>query len=99
MVAYTAPVFWTFFILTGASLFVFRARARRVREGAPAFRVPLYPLVPAAFVATCAYMLWSSLEYLRNPAYGPQFGVMALAGIVVMTLGVPLYFVVRSRRH
>jgi amino acid transporter len=96
MLAYTAPVFWTFFMLTGATLFVFRARARRAGEEAPGFRVPLYPLVPAAFVATCAYMLWSSLDYLRNPNYGPHFGAMALAGIAVMTLGVPLYLVSKS---
>jgi len=97
MVAYTAPVFWTFFMLIGTTLFVLRARARRAGEEAPGFRVPLFPLVPATFVATCAYMLWSSLEYLRNPEYGPKFGAMALAGIVVMMLGVPLYFVARRR--
>ena len=45
MVAYTSPVFWTFFLLTGLTLFVFRKR-----EGAAsAFRVPLYPVVPLAF--------------------------------------------------
>src|SRR6185436_2198874 len=52
MVAYTSPVFWTFFLLTGLTLFVFRKR-----EGTkPAFRVPLYPLVPVAFCLACAYM-------------------------------------------
>jgi amino acid transporter len=94
MVAYTAPVFWTFFMLTGVTLFVFRA----TQEGAaPGFRVPLYPLVPGAFVATCAYMLWSSLEYLHNPVYGPKFGPMVLAGIAVMLAGLPLYLFVRRR--
>lgn len=97
MVAYTSPVFWTFFLLTGATLFVLRARERRAPQAQSGFRVPLYPLVPAAFVATCAWMLWSSLAYVRDPVYGPKFGLMALAGIVVMTLGVPLYFVSWSR--
>ncbi|HMA88049.1 MAG TPA: APC family permease [Burkholderiales bacterium] len=95
MVAYTAPVFWTFFLLTGVTLFVFRARERRAAQAAPGFRAPLFPLVPAAFVATCGYMLWSSLAYVRDPVYGPKFGAMALAGIAVMAAGVPLYFFAR----
>ena len=93
MVAYTAPVFWTFFLLTGATLFVFRARGGE----APAFRVPLYPVVPIAFLAMCAFMLWSAIDYIRNPVYGPKFGVMVLAGLAVMALGVPLYFLARRK--
>lgn len=93
MVAYTAPVFWTFFLLTGATLFVFRARG----GAAPAFRVPLYPLVPIAFLAMCAFMLWSAVDYIRNPTYGPKFGLMVLAGLVVMALGIPLYFLARRK--
>ena len=93
MVAYTAPVFWTFFLLTGATLFVFRARGGE----APAFRVPLYPVVPIAFLGMCAFMLWSAIDYIRNPVYGPKFGVMVLAGLAVMALGVPLYFLARRK--
>lgn len=93
MVAYTAPVFWTFFLLTGATLFVFRARGGE----APAFRVPLYPLVPIAFLAMCAFMLWSAVDYIGNPAYGPKYGLMVLAGLVVMALGIPLYFLARRK--
>jgi basic amino acid/polyamine antiporter, APA family len=93
MVAYTAPVFWTFFLLTGVTLFVFRARG----GAAPAFRVPLYPVVPLAFLAMCAFMLWSAVDYIRNPDYGPKFGVMVLAGLAVMALGIPLYFLARRR--
>jgi len=93
MVAYTAPVFWTFFLLTGATLFVFRSRGGE----APAFRVPLYPVVPVAFLAMCAFMLWSAVDYIRNPDYGPRFGAMVLAGILVMALGVPLYFFARRK--
>jgi amino acid transporter len=93
MVAYTAPVFWTFFLLTGVTLFVFRRRGGE----APAFRTPLYPLVPAAFLAMCAYMLWSSIDYIRNPDYGPRFGSMVLAGLAVMATGIPLYFLARRK--
>lgn len=93
MVAYTAPVFWTFFLLTGVTLFVFRARGGE----APAFRVPLYPVVPVAFLVMCAFMLWSAVDYIRNPTYGPKFGVMVLAGLAVMAVGIPLYFLARRK--
>jgi amino acid transporter len=93
MVAYTAPVFWIFFLLTGVTLFVFRRRGGET----PAFRTPLFPLVPLAFIAMCAYMLWSSIDYIRNPDYGPKFGNMVLAGLGVMALGIPLYFLARRK--
>lgn len=90
MVAYTAPVFWTFFLLCGVALFVFR-----VRQGRPeGFRVPLYPLVPIVFCAACAYMLYSSVNYVR---FAVSFGNAVLAGIAVMALGVPLYFLARRK--
>jgi amino acid transporter len=90
MVAYTTPVFWTFFLLCGIALFVFRARAGRPE----AFRVPLFPLVPLVFCATCAYMLYSSVNYVR---FAVSFGNAVLAGIAVMALGIPLYFLARRR--
>jgi amino acid transporter len=77
-VEYTAPVFWFFLLLVALSLFVFR---RREPGRALPFRVPLYPLTPALFVATCAYMLWSSLAYT---------GRGALLGVAVLALGLPL---------
>ncbi|HUQ77030.1 MAG TPA: amino acid permease [Burkholderiales bacterium] len=93
MVAYTSPVFWTFFLLTSLTLFIFRRKGGE----APAFRVPLHPLVPAAFTLMCAYMLYSSIDYVRNPDYGPKFGAAVLAGLVVMAAGIPLYFLSRKK--
>lgn len=92
MVAYTSPVFWTFFLLTGLTLFRFRGRG----ELSPGFRVPLYPVLPLAFSLTCLYMLYSSIAYIRNPDYGPRFGALVLAGLAVMLLGIPLYGVARK---
>jgi amino acid transporter len=93
MVAYGLPVFWAFMLLTGITLFVFRARG----EPAPEFRTPLYPLVPLAFLAMCAFMLWSSFDFVANSPYGPKFGVLVGAGLAVMAAGIPLYFVARRR--
>lgn len=95
MVAYTSPVFWTFFLLTGLTLFVFRARGGE----RPAFVVPLYPVVPIAFCAMCLYMLYSSIDYVRNPVYGPKFGDMVLGGLAVMAAGIPLYLWARRRQR
>lgn len=79
MVEYTAPVFWSFFLLSTLALIVLR---RREPDTARPFRVPLYPLLPLVFAAVCAYMLWSSLVYVR---LGAVVGVAVLAaGAVVM---------------
>ncbi|HWP34376.1 MAG TPA: amino acid permease [Thermodesulfobacteriota bacterium] len=85
MVAYTAPVFWFFFLLTGVSLVVMRRRD----PGRPRpFRVPLYPLVPLLFCASAAFMLYSSLRYA---------GAGAWLGVAVMLTGVPLLATMRPR--
>jgi len=98
MVAYTSPVFWTFFLLTGLTLFRFRIREKLGEAERAEVRVPLYPVVPLVFIATCAYMLWSSIDYVRNPDYGPKFGNMVLAGLIIMLAGLPLYWWSRRRR-
>jgi basic amino acid/polyamine antiporter, APA family len=90
MVAYTSPVFWTFFLLTAVTLFVFRARSAEV----PSFRVPLYPVIPLVFCAACLYMLYSSINYVR---FAVEFGVAVFAGLAIMAAGVPLYFLVKRR--
>lgn len=80
MVDFTAPVFWFFFLLTGIALFVLRFRDAHV---ARPFRVPMYPVLPMVFVATCAFLLYKSLEFtLQNRAIQIAIYVM-LAGVVV----------------
>jgi basic amino acid/polyamine antiporter, APA family len=93
MVAYGLPVFWTFLFLTGLTLFIFRRRSNEV----PVFRTPLYPIVPIAFLAMCAFMMWSSFDYIANSPYGPKFGNLVLAGLLVMALGIPLYWFARRK--
>lgn len=94
MVAYGLPVFWTFLLLTGITLFVFRLRGEQM----PAFRVPLFPVVPLAFLVMCVFMLWSSFDYVMYSPYGPKFGSLVLAGLLVMAAGIPLYWLARRAR-
>jgi len=94
MVAYTAPVFWTFFLLTGITLFVLRHKRGTARAE---FKVPFYPVIPLIFCAMCGFMLWKAVDYIFNPHYGPKFGSLVLAGLLVMLAGIPLYLFARKR--
>lgn len=92
MVEFTAPVFWLFFLLTGISLFVLR---RREPNTPRPFKVPLYPVLPLLFCASCAYMLWSSLSYV----YSQQLGGLNAAwiGVGVLAIGAVLLLLLRSK--
>ncbi|HEY7673828.1 MAG TPA: amino acid permease [Burkholderiales bacterium] len=80
LVEYSLPVFWGFFLLVGVALFVLRAR----EPDAPRpFRVPGYPVVPALFVAVCAYLLYASLAYHRAHAL-VGIAVLAVGGVVLL---------------
>lgn len=76
MVGYTTPVFYLFFLLSGAALFVLRIRQPDIERP---FRVPFYPLVPFLFCAACAYLLYSGVAYA---------GKGAIVGVVVLAMGV-----------
>jgi amino acid transporter len=89
MVDYTTPVFYLFFLLAGMSLFILRARTPMAERP---FRVPLYPVLPLAFCLSCAYLLYSSVNYVKAGA---------LAGLGVLAAGavIALFLDARGRRH
>ncbi|MDO8595763.1 MAG: APC family permease, partial [Sulfuricaulis sp.] len=93
MVAYTAPAFWLFFLLTGVSLFVLR---RQQPVNADPFRVPLYPITPVLFCAMCVYMLYSSIGYAMSLDPG---SIGALVGIGVLCAGIPVMLVARGAQR
>jgi amino acid transporter len=83
LVSGTAPVFWGFFLLSGLSLFALRQRDPDIERP---FRVPLFPLLPLIFCGTCAYMLYSAIDYAKY---------VALIGAVPLAVGLPLYWLSR----
>src|SRR4029079_11274186 len=74
-----------FFGMTGASLLIFRARARRAgTEGAPRdlVRVPLHPFTTGLFVLACWAVVVSTLvQYPQNGGIG----------VVILAVGVLVY--------
>jgi amino acid transporter len=87
MVEYTAPVFWLFFLMAGIALFILRTKDSNIERP---FRVPLYPLTPALFCLTSAYLFHASLAYT---------GRGALIGMLVLLSGVLMLFVVAPRKE
>ena len=76
-----------FYALAVASVFAFRQRP----DYSPAFRVPLYPLVPALFILSTIFLLGNAI--LDPSSRWQTLGV--LGGIV---LGIPVYYMTVGRR-
>jgi APA family basic amino acid/polyamine antiporter len=81
LVEFTAPVFWFFFMLSGIALFILR---RKEPQAVRPFKVPWYPLLPALFVLSCAYLLYSSIRHAQSEnAIFVALGVMASGALVL----------------
>jgi amino acid transporter len=83
MVDFLSPVYWLFLTLSGVALIVLR---RREPEASRPFRVPLYPVLPLAFIASSAYVFYASVAYVR---------LGAVVGIAVLLAGVALLVALR----
>jgi len=82
LVNFTQPVFWSFLLASGVSLFALR---RREPNHPRPYRVPLYPLIPLLFCAGCALIVYASLDFsIRNRSWE------ALWSIGLMAVGVAL---------
>ena len=85
LVTSTAPVFWAFFLLSGAAVIVLRIREPALPRP---FRTPLYPLPVLIFCASSGYMLYASVAYA---------GWLTLIGAVPVSVGVVVYCFVTKR--
>ena len=86
ILGYVVSVDFIFFGLTGAALFIFRARdpARKV-----VFKVPLHPFTTALFVAACAITVIATVW--NNP-------VNSLIGYAILTAGIPAFLYWRKAK-
>jgi len=80
MVEFTAPVFWIFLLLVGLGLFILRYKDDSVRP----FKVPLYPITPLIFCASCAYLAYSSIMYAHSKGAVAISMYVMLAGLVAL---------------
>jgi amino acid transporter len=83
MVEFTAPVFWAFLTLVGIALLRLR---RRDFAAARPFRVPLYPLTPLLFIATCGFLCYSSVAYAMSRSAIHVCLVVMAAGVVALVV-------------
>lgn len=99
MTGYTAPAFWGFLFLVGVAVFIFRSRGDVAKDG---FKVPLYPVLPAIFCASCLWMCWSGINYahfLWSKSGYTISGIGAILGIAVMLAGVPLVLLAKPAKR
>jgi len=82
MVEFTAPVFWIFLFLVGLGLFILRFKDQTVRP----FKVPLYPITPLIFCASCAYLAYSSITYAHSKGAVAISMYVMIAGLVALVL-------------
>jgi amino acid transporter len=80
MVEFTAPVFWIFLFLVGLGLFILRYKDDTVRP----FKVPLYPITPLVFCASCAYLAYSSITYAHSKGAVAISMYVMIAGVVAL---------------
>src|SRR5438552_2939769 len=76
-----------FYALAVASIFVLRRRP----DFRPPFRVPVYPVVPAIFIV-------ATILLLGNAILDPSSRVGTLAVLGVILLGIPIFFLTKTRR-
>ncbi len=82
MVEFTAPVFWIFLFLVGLGLFILRYKDQSVRP----FKVPLYPITPLIFCASCGYLAYSSIMYAHSKGAVAISMYVMIAGVVALIL-------------
>lgn len=77
---FTGILFWLFFALVVAGIFVLRRKAPHIYRP---HKVWGYPLTPAVFILVCAALFVNTLIF--NPA-------PSIAGVMLLASGIPVYF-------
>ena len=82
----TAAIFgvWLFTALVGSSLFILR---NKLPAAPRRYRTPGYPVVPSLFVLVALWLVVNTVT---------EYPVESVAGLVLMALGLPFYFLFRA---
>jgi APA family basic amino acid/polyamine antiporter len=89
ILSYVVATNFLFFAVTGAAVFVFRAREKKAPPTAPAergFRIPLHPISTLLFIVACLVVVASS--FWADP-------IDSLIGYGILIVGVPIYYLWR----
>jgi APA family basic amino acid/polyamine antiporter len=89
ILAYVVSINFLFFGVTAASVFVFRAREKKLSAAErpqPGFRIPWHPWSTALFILACAVVVGASFSAAPEDS---------LIGYGILAAGVPVYFVWR----
>ncbi len=86
LISYVVFTDWIFFGLTAATIFIFRKRKLSSDTG---YKTPLYPLTPLFFIAVSTWFVINTL--IEKPE-------QAIAGIIMLGLGVPIYFYWKNKK-
>lgn len=83
-------VSWIFYALGAYGVFVLR---RTMPDAPRPYKVWGYPYVPAVFVAFASvYVVWTLIDDVRSFAAGTTTIINSVAGLVLVAIGIPLYF-------
>jgi basic amino acid/polyamine antiporter, APA family len=80
---------WVFLCLAGSTIFVFRSRLKNADRPVKTF---LYPITPIIF---CGVSLW----FLYMTLTGEHSSMQALAGLGILGLGIPVYFIFKKMKN
>ena len=86
LTTYVVFMDWIFMTMAAIGIFIFRKRDKVQETGI--YRVPWYPVIPFIFIGISVWFLISTI--IGRP-------VQAIAGIVLMGIGLPVYFYFKTR--
>ncbi len=89
ILSYVVATNFLFFAITGAAVFVFRAREKKAPATPPeerGFRIPLHPISTVLFILACLVVVGSS--FWADP-------IDSLIGYAILIVGVPIFYLWR----